>query len=62
MADDKNKVGKQDRDRVSLGEDYEVADFARKHGMSAAEARKVIAGSGPMREDAEAAARRGSRK
>jgi hypothetical protein len=62
MADDKNKTGKQDRDRVSLGEDYEVNDFARKHGMTAEEARKVISSKGPMREDVEAAARRGSGK
>jgi hypothetical protein len=62
MADDKSKVGKQDRDRVSLSEDYEVQDFARKHGMTAEEARKVIAESGPMRDDAEAAARRGHGK
>ena len=62
MTDDTTQVGKQDRDRVSRSEDYEVSDFARKHGITAAEARKVISQSGPMREDAEAAARRGSGK
>jgi hypothetical protein len=62
MADDKTKTGKQDRDRVSVGEDYEVNNFARKHGMTAEEARRVISKNGPMRDDAEAAARRGSGK
>ena len=62
MADDKHKVGKQDRDRVSLGDDYEVTDFAQKHGISAEEARKVIAKNGPMRKDAEAAVSDGGGK
>lgn len=30
MADDKSRVGRQDRDRVSLSEDYEVEDLHQK--------------------------------
>jgi antitoxin component HigA of HigAB toxin-antitoxin module len=30
LEDDKSKVGKPDRDRVSATEKYEVADFAEK--------------------------------
>lgn len=29
MSDDKTKSGGQDRERISLGEDYEVRDWAK---------------------------------
>jgi hypothetical protein len=31
MADDKSKVGEQDRLRIAGGQDYEVEDFHQKH-------------------------------
>jgi hypothetical protein len=31
MADDKSKVGRQDRGRIAAGQDYEVEDFHRRH-------------------------------
>ena len=31
MADDKSKVGRQDRARVASDEPYEIEDFHRKH-------------------------------
>ena len=34
MADDKNKLGYQDRSRVSGDEEYEVGYFASKFGLS----------------------------
>jgi len=62
MADDKTKVGRQDRARVSLSEDYEVADFARKHGITTDEARTIIAENGPQRDKIEAALARGTER
>ena len=57
MADDKSKRGGSDRDRVAAGEDYEVEHFAKKHGISAEQARELIKRHGNVREtlDAEAA-------
>jgi hypothetical protein len=58
-GDDKRKRGKQDRSRVAASEPYEVAYFARKHGISSAEARAIIKDAGPSRAAAnELAARR----
>lgn len=42
MADDKSNVGEPDRSRVSSSEPYEVGYFARKHGISAEQARGLI--------------------
>lgn len=43
MADDKSQVGEPDRRQVARGERYEVQDFASRHGISAEEARELIA-------------------
>jgi hypothetical protein len=51
MADDKSKVGKPDRDRVSGNEPYEVNQVAKKHGLPAPLVKKVIKQEGPMRKD-----------
>ncbi|QIG49509.1 DUF3606 domain-containing protein [Nordella sp. HKS 07] len=42
MADNKKARGKADRAKVAKGETYEVAYFARKHGITAAETRSLI--------------------
>jgi hypothetical protein len=42
MADNKSKRGPADRRRVAGGEGYEVQYFARKHQISADQARKLI--------------------
>lgn len=34
MADDKTKVGGQDRQRINLHEDYEVEDWTKSLGVS----------------------------
>jgi hypothetical protein len=57
MADDKSKVGKPDRDRVSGSELYEVADFAQKFGLTSAQVRDLIAKHGNNRDDLERAAK-----
>lgn len=57
MADDKTKTGGQDRGRVAGGEGYEVEYFARKHGISAEQARTLIKQHGNDRAKLDAAAR-----
>lgn len=42
MADDKSKSGGQDRSRISLSEDYEVRDWAKKFGVSAEELKLAV--------------------
>jgi hypothetical protein len=42
MADNKAKRGKADRAKVAAGEGYEVAYFARKHGLTSQQARDLI--------------------
>lgn len=51
MSDDKSKVGKPDRDRVSSKERYEVGQVAKKHGLPPSLVEKVIKQEGPMRKD-----------
>jgi hypothetical protein len=50
MADDKSLVGGRDRARVSGSEDYEVRDFASRHGLSPDEVREMIKRVGNDRE------------
>ncbi len=57
MADDKTKVGGADRDRVAGGQEYEVAYFADKHGITKAQAEELIKRVGNDREKLDAAAR-----
>ena len=42
MAEDKTFVGGQDRLRVAGEEEYEVAAFARRHGMTPNEVLEMI--------------------
>lgn len=54
MADDKSKRGKADRDRVSLGEGYEVEDLHQKYPQfTHEEIRQAIQAAGPSRERVE---------
>lgn len=56
MADDKSKLGKSDRSKVAASEGYEVRYFARKHGITAEQARKLIDRIGNDRNKLSAAA------
>jgi hypothetical protein len=56
MADDKNDRGGQDRARVSGEEEYEVEYFARKHDLTAQQARDLIEKVGNSRAKLDAAA------
>ena len=42
MADNRRKRGGRDRTRVAKGEGYELHYFARKHGITLAQARDLI--------------------
>ncbi|MBZ9798369.1 DUF3606 domain-containing protein [Mesorhizobium sp. ES1-4] len=53
MADDKTKREFRDRDRVSGGEDYEVAYFARKFQLTMPEVRDLIKKHGNDRDTLE---------
>jgi hypothetical protein len=50
MGDNKTKTGGEDRKRVAEDQGYEVSYFARKHGLSTEEARKIIKRVGNDRE------------
>ena len=62
MADDKTKRGAADRSRVSGSEPYEVAYFAKKHGITQEQARALIKKHGNSRKKLDAAAKRLSGK
>jgi hypothetical protein len=53
MSDDKTKTGGQDRQRVSLQEDYEVRDWSQKFGVSEERLRAAVSKVGDMAEDVE---------
>ncbi len=50
MADDKSMIGKQDRDRVAGGQDYEVQYLAKETGVTPEQARQLIKAYGNDRE------------
>ncbi len=51
MSDDKTQVGGQDRQRISLSEDYEVRDWAARFGVSEKALRDAVARVGDKAED-----------
>ena len=53
MTDDKTKTGGADRRRISLDEDYEVRDWAKKFGVTEDELRAAVAKVGPEAVDVE---------
>jgi hypothetical protein len=42
MSDDKTKPGGQDRNRISLSEDYEVRDWSNKFGVTPDELKAAV--------------------
>ncbi len=58
MTDDTNKI-RRDRQSVVADDIYEIAEFARKFGVSSGEAKTIIKRYGPSRKklDAHMAAR-----
>ena len=57
MPDDKTKVGKPDRSRVSADQDYEVRNIAEKFGLTVDQVRELMLRVGNDRDDVEKAAR-----
>jgi hypothetical protein len=53
VADDKSKIDGRDRSRVAGDEPYEVEYFARKTGITMAQARELIDKHGNNRETLE---------
>jgi len=51
MADDKTKVGGQDRARINLSEDYEAEDWSRSFGVTRERLREAVAAVGDRAED-----------
>jgi hypothetical protein len=51
MSDDKTRAGGQDRERISLSEDYEVRDWAARFGVSEKALRDAVARVGDRAED-----------
>ena len=51
MADDKTKVGGQDRTRINVNEDYEVDDWAESLGVTRERLREAVAAVGDRTED-----------
>ena len=62
MPDDKSKVGEPDRSGVASGQDYEVSHLARRHGLSQAQIRELIARVGNDRMKLDRAAKELSRR
>jgi uncharacterized protein DUF3606 len=51
---DKSKLGKPDRDRINVDEDYEVRDWAKSLGVTEDQLRSAVAKAGPMVKDVKA--------
>ena len=47
MADDRNIRGPEDRQRVNLSEDYEVAYWSKKWGVSSNQLAEAVRKAGP---------------
>jgi len=54
MADDKTKVGGQDRTRINVNEQYELADWSDSLGVSRERLRAAVAAVGDRVEDVRA--------
>lgn len=51
MSDDKTKRGAGDRSRISLNQDYEVRDWAKKFGVTETELRAAVERVGNQADD-----------
>jgi hypothetical protein len=51
MADDLTKRGRQDRERISLTEEWEVREWADRLGITEARLREVVGEVGHMADD-----------
>lgn len=51
MADDRSKRGPGDRQRVNMSEDYEVAYWSKKWGVTREQLAEAVKKAGPMSAD-----------
>ena len=51
MADDPNKRGRQDRERINIHEDYELRDWSKHFHVSPDELKRAVAKVGVMAKD-----------
>ncbi len=54
MSDNKSLVGKQDRDRINVNEDFELRDWSNHFGITSDHLREAVEAVGPMFKDVEA--------
>jgi len=59
MPDNKKNVGKPDRDRINLSEDYEVRDWSEKFGVTPEQLRQAVKQVGNMVKDVESYLKKG---
>ena len=48
MPDNPKAVGKPDRDRINVNEDYELRDWSKSLGVSADQLKETVRKVGPM--------------
>ena len=53
MSDDKTETGKPDRQRIALGEDYEVRDWSQKFGVTPEKLKQAVQAVGNQADDVE---------
>jgi hypothetical protein len=53
MTDDKTQTGGEDRQRISLEQDYELRDWSAKFGVSEEQLRRAVQKVGNVAEDVE---------
>ena len=61
MPDNKTKVGKSDRTRININEDYELQDWADQLGVSKSELKKAIQEVGDKAADVKAFLKKSSK-
>lgn len=57
MADDSEKTGEQDDERINVDQDHELSYWSDKLGVSRDKLRETVARVGPMRQAVERALR-----
>jgi len=48
MSDNKSNIGKADRDRISLTDDYELRHWSKRFGVSQDQLKEAVKQAGPM--------------
>ncbi|MSP49456.1 MAG: DUF3606 domain-containing protein [Alphaproteobacteria bacterium] len=54
MPDNKSKIGKSDGDRINVKEDFELAGWAKRLGVTPAKLKQLVKKVGPMLDDVKA--------